>query len=60
MSTANVDATLLGWASLDWGILTVTCTYNFRSSKYSNNATVIAAKSFLEGKGITFTNLTML
>lgn len=63
MSTANVDATLLGWVNnFDWSGVTVispTCSIHFRSSKYSNNPAVIAAKTFLESKGYVFTNLTM-
>lgn len=61
MSTANVDATLLGWINnFDWSAIpSVTATYDFFNSKYSNNPSVIAAKSFLESKGITFTRLTM-
>lgn len=64
MSTANVDATLLGWVNnFDWsGIAPVVnkATLNWKNSKYSNNPTVIAAKAFLEAKGYVFTNLTMV
>ena len=61
MSTTNVDATLLGWQNnFDWSVIpSVTATYDFYNSKYSNNPAVIAAKAFLESKGITFTRLTM-
>ena len=61
MSTANVDATLLGWQNnFDWSVISsVTATYDFYNSKYSNIPAVIAAKAFLESKGITFTRLTM-
>lgn len=63
MSTANVNTTLLGWVNnFNWSGVTVispTCSINFRSSKYSNNPAVIAAKTFLESKGYVFTNLTM-
>src|SRR5690625_3496392 len=60
MSKHNVDSTLMGWANnFDWTGYTPSSTFNFRGSKYSNNPDVIAAKSFLEGKGIVFTNLTM-
>ncbi|GEM_PF-5499182 len=63
MSTANVDATLKGWVNnFDWsGIAPVAnkVTFDFYNSKYSNNPDVIAAKTFLEAKGIVFTRLTM-
>lgn len=61
MSTTNVNATLLGWQNnFDWSVIpSVTATYDFYNSKYSNNPAVIAAKAFLEAKGIVFTNLTM-
>ena len=63
MTTANVDATLLGWVNnFDWSAVpTVTnkVTFDFYNSKYSNNSAVIAAKTFLEAKGIVFTRLTM-
>lgn len=63
MATANVDATLLGWVNnFDWSARTFATksTYNFKVSKYSNNPAVIAAKTFLESKGLTFINLTMV
>lgn len=61
MSTANVDATLLGWAALDWaGYPNNVRTFNFLGSKYSNNSNVIAARAFLISKGFTFNNLTMV
>ncbi|WDF45243.1 hypothetical protein PQ459_10065 [Chryseobacterium sp. KACC 21268] len=64
MSTANVDATLLGWVNnFDWtGIPSVTnkVTFDFYNSRYSNNSAVISAKAFLESKGILFTRLTIL
>lgn len=63
MSTANVDATLLGWVNnFDWSVITPVTnkvTLDFKNSKYSNNPSVISAKAFLESKGIVFTNLTM-
>lgn len=63
MSTANVNATLLGWANnFDWSKIPTIAnkvTLDFFNSKYSNNQAVIAAKTFLESKGITFTRLTM-
>ena len=64
MSTANVDATLLGWVNnFDWsGVAPVTnkVTLDFKNSKYSNNPAVLSAKTFLESKGIVFTNLTRI
>lgn len=61
MSTTNVDATLLGWANnFDWTGVTTTSSFSFNNSKYSNNPLVIAAKTFLESKGMIFTNLTMV
>lgn len=64
MTTANVDDTLLGWVNnFDWSgvsVISPTCNINFRSSKYSNNASVIAAKTFLENKGYVFSTLTMV
>ncbi len=62
MATVNVDATLLGWQNnFDWTNVTnsTKATFDFYNSKYSNNAAVIAAKSFLESKGFTFSRLTM-
>lgn len=60
MSTPNVDATLLGWASLDWAGFTSTApAFDFYNSKYSNNSAVIAAKIFLESKNVKFNRLTM-
>ena len=63
MSRINTDATLLGWVNnFDWSVIpTVTnkVTFHFRGSTYSNNSTIISAKTFLESKGIIFTNLTM-
>ncbi len=63
MSRTNVDSTLLGWVNnFDWsGIANATnkVTFDFYNSTYSNNASVIAAKAFLETKGIVFTRLTM-
>lgn len=64
MSTANVDSTLLGWVNnFDWtSIPTVTnkVTFDFFNSRYSNTPNVVAAKAFLESKGIVFTRLTIL
>lgn len=65
MTTANVDATLLGWVNnFDWSSIPAVAnkfTFPFApNSKYSNNPSVIAAKLFLEAKGIVFTNLTMV
>ena len=63
MSTANVDATLLGWANnFDWSAIASVAnkvTFDFINSKYSNTPQVIAAKAFLESKGIIFTRLTI-
>lgn len=63
MSRINTDATLLGWVNnFDWSVIpTVTnkVKFHFRGSTYSNNSTIISAKTFLESKGIVFTNLTM-
>lgn len=63
MSTANVNATLLGWVNnFDWSAIASVAnkvTFDFINSKYSNTPQVIAAKAFLEAKGIVFANLTM-
>lgn len=61
MSVANTDSTLIGWAGLNWAEVMSpgARAVNFRGSKHSDNPTVLSAKSFLQSKGFTFTNLTM-
>lgn len=63
MSKQNVDSTLIGWQNnFDWSAIPTIpnkVTIDFKNSKYSNNPSVISAKTFLESKGIVFTNLTI-
>ena len=62
MSTANVNATLTGWVNnFDWSAIPTVAnkvTFDFKGSTY--NASALSAKTFLEGKGIIFTNLTLV
>lgn len=61
-SNTNTDATLLGWVNnFDWTSISSShrVTIDCKGSKYSNDLAVLSAKSFLESKGIAFTNLTM-
>lgn len=63
MTTANVDATLLGWVNnFDWSFISAVTnkvTFDFYNSRYTNSPNVVAAKAFLESKGILFTRLTI-
>lgn len=58
LTTAQVDATLLGWANLPF--MQAGVTWNWNGSKYSNNPAVIAALNKITNNwGVIFTNLTM-
>lgn len=57
-TTAQTDATLLGWANLPF--MQAGVTWNWNGSKYSNNPAVIAAYNKITVEwGVIFTNLTM-
>ena len=58
ITTAQVDATLLGWANLPF--MQSGITWNWMNSKYSNNPAVLAALNKITNEwGVIFTNLTM-
>ena len=58
-TTAQVDATLLGWAN-NLPFMQSGVTWNWNGSKYSNNPAVIAAYNKITNDwGVIFTNLTM-
>lgn len=58
-TTAQVDATLLGWANLPF--MQSGVTWDWKGSKYSNNPAVIAALNRITNDwGVIFTNLTMV
>lgn len=58
-TTAQVDATLLGWAN-NLPFMQSGVTWNWNGSKYSNNPAVIAAYNKITNEwGVIFTNLTM-
>lgn len=59
LTTAQIDATLLGWANNPDKMI-AGVTWNWNGSKYSNNPAVIAAYNKITVEwGVIFTNLTM-